>query len=266
MKTVIAGTDFSKSSINACRYAAMLATKLNCKLTLFNLFNAPIFHSNMGMYGYSYGSLKQAGEKKVELLKENLLKEFPMLKISYFVTIGGFKEELENFVSKHRVEAVVMGLEVKDKISKFIYGSHGVDLAGKINAPVIIVPEKYKLQKFSKLILAVDSREKLLQTSLTDLESILSKSKAIVELLSIRTEGEVFKPIIDSVKINGKKLAIETKNAKDLQEGIKKYVNKTADLIVTISRKHSAFYNFFVESDSKKIAFVAKVPVMVIHE
>ncbi|MEI8136012.1 MAG: universal stress protein [Bacteroidota bacterium] len=54
MKTIIAGTDFSASSVNACKYAAFLAQKLNCKLTLLNMFDAPIVHSNVLLSKYSY--------------------------------------------------------------------------------------------------------------------------------------------------------------------------------------------------------------------
>ncbi len=54
MKTIIVGTDFSQSSLNACQYAASLAQKLICKRSLFNLFEAPVIHSNTGKYEVSY--------------------------------------------------------------------------------------------------------------------------------------------------------------------------------------------------------------------
>lgn len=266
MKTIIAGTDFTPSSINACKYAALLAQKLNCKLTIFNMFEAPIIHSNTGLYGISYTSVRKDSQAKTQKLVALLSKLFPKLKIDLFVTSGAFSDELNTFSASHYVEAAVMGLETKTKFSKFIYGSHGVDIAGKIDAPVIIVPENYKTHKLSSVLLAVDNNEKLLKSSLEDFEIFLSKSKSKVHLLHVRTEDEIFEPVVTALKINGKKRNIEVIKAADIQDGIKKYCRQgDIDLIAIISRKHSLFYNLFVESNTKKVAFAAKVPVLSIH-
>ncbi len=267
MRTIIAGTDFSKSSINACRYAALLAQKLNCKLTLFNLFEAPIIHSNMGLYGYSFTGIRKESENKTLKLVKVLQEEFPNLKINHFVTTGSFEMELENFINDHQIAVAVMGLESKHKFSKSIFGSSGTNLIGKINTPVVIVPQSYKQHKIAKVALAVDSSEKLLKTALEDFETITKQLDSKLELIHVRTENELINPAMTSLNINKNKLPILTINAKDLQDGIKKYCTKShPDMIATISKKHSVFYNFFVESDSRKIAFITKAPVLVIHE
>lgn len=267
MKTIIAGTDFTPSSVNACKYAALLAEKLNCKLTLFNMFEAPVIHSNVGLYGFSYASARGNSQVKTRKVVEQLQKLFPNVEINMFVTNGAFKDELEDFVSSHKVEAAVMGLETKTRISKFIYGSHGVNVAGKIDTPVIIVPEKYKKHRLLKVLLAVDNTEKLYKNSLTGFERFLIETGAKVQLLHVRTEDEIMKPVISRIKINKKVMPIEVIKAIDIQEGVKKYCAKdNIDLVAIVSRRHSVFYNFFVESNTKKVAFTAKVPVLAIHE
>ncbi len=267
MKTIIAGTDFTASSINACKYAAFLAQKLNCKLTIFNMFEAPVIHSNIGLYGISYTSQKTQSLDKTEHLIKELKTLFPKININKFITNKGFKFELENFTNSHQVEAAVMGLAAKNRISKFIYGSHGVDIAGKIDCPVIIVPEKYMEHRLAKVLLAVDNNEKLRKSSLYVFENFIKESKTKLAVLHVRTEDEIFNPLIDKLEINTKKLPIEIITAKDLQDGVKKYcVAGNIDLVTIISKTHSPFYNFFNESNAKKVAYVAKVPIMTIHE
>ncbi|MFL5754097.1 MAG: universal stress protein [Bacteroidia bacterium] len=267
MKTIIAGTDFSPSSINACRYAAMLAKKLNCKLTIFNMFEAPVIHSNVGLYGITYNSEKNLSEHKTAKLTKDLQESFPSVKISWFATSGALKAELEEFTEKHQVEAAVMGLEAKNRISKFIYGSHGVNIAGKIDCPVIIVPEKYKKHKLSTVLLAVDNNEKLVKSSLNVFEKFIKQAKAGLTLLHVRTANEIFEPVSNTLTINGKKFPIRLIKANEVQDGIRKYCfTADTDMVTIISKKHSIFYNFFIESNTKKVAFVAKVPVMAIHE
>lgn len=267
MKTVIAGTDFSTSSINACRYAAELAQMSKCKLIIFNLFEAPVIHSNIGLFGFSYGAIKKASQDRTDKLIKQLKREFSKVNISAFATNGDFKNELENFTKAHRVEAAVMGLETKKRISKFIYGSHGINMVGKIDCPVIIVPSGYKIHKLSKVLLAVDNNEKLLKSSLKGFERFIKDTGSKLKLLHVRTDDEIFQPVITSLNINGKKLHIDVIKAKDFQDGVRKCCALgDISLVAIISKKHSIFYNLFSESNTKKIAFVSKLPVMSIHE
>lgn len=267
MKTIIAGTDFSASSINACQYAAMLAQKLGCKLTIFNLFEAPVVHSNVGLYGFSYDSIRKASKEKTGKLISQLNRHFPGLTIEAFTTTGVFKDQLKYFTKEHHVLATVMGLEAKERISKFIFGSHGVSLAGKIECPVIIVPSRYRKHELSKILLAVDNNEKLLKSPLKKFESFVAQTKSKLDIVHVRTPMEIFKPKKSALKFNGKNLTIDVLDSKNLEDGIKKKCAITrSNMIALISKKHSVFYNFFSESNTKRIAFAAKVPVMSIHE
>lgn len=268
MKTIIVGTDFTASSTNACKYAAFLAIKLNCKLTIFNMIESPFVHSNVGLYGLTYTTVKTNSQQKVNKLVNELSKLFPTIEINHFVSIDDFKEELKKFVLSHQVKVVVMGLETKDKISKFIYGSHGVSIAGKIDAPVIIVPQSYKTHQLLKTVLAVDNREKLHQSSLKEFEVFVKEINSELNLLHVKTEDEIFNSQkISSLKINDEDLPIQIISAKDIQDGLKKFsLASNIDLVVIISKKHSIFHNLFSESTTKKIAFISKVPMMSINE
>jgi nucleotide-binding universal stress UspA family protein len=268
MKTIIAGTDFTPSSLNACRYAALLAQRLNCRLTIFNLFEAPVLHSNSGLYGISYASVRKTSETRTLKVIQDLNTDFPSLKINCLTTSGAFVEELENFVGLHQVMAVVLGLEYKTRIAKFIWGSHSVNIAGKINAPVIIVPEKYKEHHFETVVLAVDNLKKLHASSLKNVEKFIKAGKTQVKVIHVRTPEDVIAPEqVTTLKISGSRKDIEVRKSGSVEKGIKKYCEESkTDLVTIISKKHSVFYNLFNESVTKRVAFAAKVPVMAIHE
>lgn len=267
MKTIIAGTDFSPSSENACKYAAMLANKLNCKLTLFNLYEAPLIHTNVGLYGVDISRIRKSHEEDISKLSSELKTKYPTLKISQFVTSGSFSDKLEDLTNSHQIEAVVMGLKVKDRISKYIFGSHGVNLAGKIKSPVIIVPEKYVNHKLSNLVLAVDNSEKLFKPTLRGFEKLIKTAKAEVDILYIRTPDELFNPVLKAVKINQDLINVKIRKAKDINLGIKRHCQESPkDMIAIVSKRHSVLYNMFNESHTQKIAYNSKIPVMAIHE
>ena len=267
MKTIISGTDFTPSALNAGLYAAMLAQKLNCKLTFFNLFDIPVVHSNSGLYFISFTSQKKYNEEKMKKFIKKISDVYPKVHIESLLTTGSFKMEIEDFTSRHKVEAVVMGLASKSKLEKLIYGSHSTDIAGRIKAPVIIVPEKYKKHHLKTILLSVDNNEKLHHSSLNELEQFASDSAAKLKVLWVRTEEELFIPQQQELKINSVVYKVNTIKSKEIEKGIVSYCRKNkADLISILSKKHSALYNLFAESHTKKIAFASKVPVMAIHE
>lgn len=268
MKTIIAGTDFSSSSENACKYAAFLAQKLHCKLMVFNLFQAPVLHSNSGLYGISFVSVKKTSEKNTADVAKRLSKEFPSLKIETLSTTGGFEEQLEGIIARHQIAAVLMGLETKDKISKFIWGTHGISIAGKIKAPVILVPQKYKDHHLETILVAVDNCDKLKGTSLKEIEVLVKSMRIQVKLLHVRTPDEVVNPAKSlSVMVNKQKLEVKVQKSKSIEDGIRFFCrDNEIDMVAIISRKHSVFYNLFKEAITKRVAFSAKVPIMAIHE
>ena len=268
MKLILAGIDFSKSSHNAARYAAQLATKTNCGLLIFHTFDAPVIHSNSGLYFVSYSGLKESSEKKMNKFMATLQSEFPKLKISYFTTSGSFSQEIEVLLSKQNIRFVVMGMAVKDKISKLIYGSHSTDIAGKVNAPVIIVPEKFTSMAMNKLVLAVDNKASIPVRSKKEISSLMDALKARLDIVHVRTENEVISDKQKSeLKIGVNIYPVTTILAKDLQDGLTTYTKENnCNLVLILSREHSFLYNLFNERNTSKIAFSSKVPVLAIHE
>src|SRR6185437_14774128 len=104
MQTIVAGTDFSKSSLNACAYAAMLANKYNCKLVLFNLLDVSWIHANSGLFLLETYRERRKHEHKAKKQLEDLKATFPKVEITTFVNAGLFKKEIKNFTGHHNVK------------------------------------------------------------------------------------------------------------------------------------------------------------------
>jgi len=259
---ILVGIDFTKSSENALNYAIMLAEKSKSSILLFHVFDTPIVHTNSGAYFVEYASLKQNNLARLEEYKKKMQLQHPKIKMDIRTTFTSFKEEVKDLVKHNKVDYVVLGLETKSKISKFIYGTTGVDISGKIDCPVIIVPEKYKEHKLEHSVLAIDNKSKQHAVVLKRHQAFIKSHKCKNVNLHVRTEDEL---LIEKMK--NKDLPVETIEAKDFKTGLAKYTKaNNIDLVTLISHSHSFLYNMFSETNTKTIAFQSKVPVMSIHD
>lgn len=262
-KTILVGIDYSKSSDNALEYAALLAGKGKTDLMLFHIYEVPVVHTNSGLFFISYKALKDVNIKRLEDYKKKLEDKHRGLNVKIFTMGTSFNIEIEELLRKHAIQYIVMGLESKSRISKFIYGSHGTSIAGKVRCPVIIVPEKYKNHNTNKAVLAVDNPKTINYEVMKKLKDFSSLFGVNYNSVHIKTPFE-----FNFEKTSGsKKLQLEVIESTEFANGISRYAkNYNKDLIIIVSRSHSAIYDLFKESNTKTIAFKSKIPVMSIHE
>lgn len=265
--TILVGIDYTKSSENALYYALMLAKKKAAKVVLLHVFDFPIVHTYSGLYTLDYKSLKENDLSKLEQVKKLALKKHPGADVEIISTSESVKTFVKELVDKKKIDYVVLGLETKTKISKFIYGTTGVDLASKIDCPVIIVPESYKVHKLKHALITVDNKHNIKKRSVEKVKKFAKRYECSQEIIHIKTEDEFLMIYERNPKKDNEKWNVKTIEAKSFGDGINKYTKiKNTDLIVLFSHSHSAFYNFFNETNTKLIAFQSKTPVMSIHE
>jgi len=263
---IIVGIDYTKSSVNALNYAKLLAYHSNCDLVLFHLYESPVLYTNSGLYMMSYQSVKKQNIEKMNLFAKKHLDE----KINYttITTSGAFKDEVNNLTKSNNIHSIVLGLESKTKINRFIFGSTTTDIAGKIDCPVIIVPESYKKHAVGNAIIAFDNSELPDAKCLHKIKNYINTTQSKINVYHIKTPNELITSKNENFKLdNTLAYKIQTKKSKSLVEGITSVVKlNKAQAIINIARKHSFVYRFFNESHTKEIAFASKIPVVVIHE
>lgn len=266
-KTILVGIDYTKSSDNALNYATLLAKRNKASIMLFHIYETPVIHTYSGAYFISYKEMQGFNMARLNKYKQKVEEKHPGVKFETFSTYKSFKAGVSDLIKSRKVHYVVLGLESKSKFSKFIYGTTGLEVAGKISCPVIIVPERYKDHRLNKMVLAIDN-QKTLETKLMQKVKDFSKNfKADLSALHVKTENEfMLIPHKKSENAN-KKWKVNTVEAKDFETGLFAYVKSNkVDLITLISHSHSLMYNLFNESNTKQIAFKTKVPIMSIHD
>ncbi|MBS1650834.1 MAG: universal stress protein [Bacteroidetes bacterium] len=266
-KKIIVGIDFTKSSENALKYAITLAKHSNSELLLFHLYGSPVALTNSGLYYMNYDNSKPETDKKLQKFAEKIIKSDTSILFKISSSSGLFKTEIEKLIKKNNVHSVVLGLGSKSKINRFIYGSHVTDIAGKINCPVIIVPESYKIHSLGLTLIASDNMQQINNKCIGQIKDFINSTQSKIKVVHLKTPNELIQNKPERLVFGDIKVPLITKKSINIVEGITKSVRQfKANTVLCIYRRHSFIYRFFNDSTTKEIAFSSKVPVVIIHE
>ena len=112
MKTILAPTDFSASSINAVNYAADLASAVNAQLVLFNAVRFPIAISKLSLPDSVMDEIIDMGNNDLEELVNKVKNRTnEKIAISSEVMFGTVEQQIELMSARKRPLAIVMGLK-----------------------------------------------------------------------------------------------------------------------------------------------------------
>jgi len=261
MKTILVGIDFTKSSINSLNYAIKVAEQSHSKILLFHALTAPMIHSKSGLFFIAVDTIKKNTEQKMQELQAQLSAKHKNVKFEIEITYDGIRNKVETLSKTHKISLVVLGLEVKNKLFKFLNGTTSINLIGKINCPIITVPLIYKNHHIHKMIIALDLKNPIGLKISNHIYSIIKALKVESEFVHIKTNDEE-----NSKRLKYKHLNIIEFNANNFESGIKRYArNSKTDLILIISHNYSSLHTLFKISDSQKTVLNSSIPIISIH-
>ena len=262
MKTILVGVDFTKSSEHTINYAVALAKQSESKLLLFHGLMAPVVHTTSGMVFVEGETELKDSEKRMKTLQQELQKNNPTIKVDYELTYDNIRERVKKLASKNKISLAVLGIESKSAFAKFIGGTTSADIAGKIDCPIITIPERFKFDGLKKVIVSIDNKETVSSGLSKRIHSLLKSLGAVPEFVHVVTEDE-----LHLHEKNKHPFPITNIESKDFNTGISNYAKKTnADAILLISHNYSLFHSLFIESNSKRLILSSKTPVISIHK
>lgn len=274
MKTILATTDFTKSSAGAVKYAAALAAETGSKLVLIHATYIPVVADTFFDTGSMVEELEKADHKSMESLVSKLKSEYgKALKMEYKIEIGFSMEIIKKAIKKNDVDLVVMGITHSDAFSKALFGSTSTTLAGSMLCPVLIVPEGAVYRPWRKLAFAFDEKNLPTGKGLKMLSGLTGFYRSAVHFINVMTnpytefDASPLKPVLksfnqDAVRIHFLK-NVKNKTEEIIQDWVSRY---KANVLVMVAREHNLLWSLFNERMTKKMAFKTKVPLLVISE
>jgi len=272
MKTILAPTDFSTSSINAVNYAADLALSIKAKLVLFHAIPFPIAVSEISVPGDFIDDMMEVGQRDMDELHEKIqLRTKNRISVTTDIKIGTVEQEIENISAIERPLAIVMGIRSGKSLERALMGSSIFHIMNHVGFPTIIVPENVQFTEINTIGMACDFKkvdEKLPFETITEWLSLFRPN---LEIINIGKRDNDFKAdqVTESISLQTRLGAFAPRfhflRSDNIAEELNKFITThPLDLLMVFPRKHGIF-NLFHKKKSKFIINHSRVPILSIR-
>ena len=274
MKNILVPTDFSKSAGNALDYAIEIAKLTGSSIILFHAYQLPLETSEIPITPSIEGIEKQI-LKKLEKSKRHIIKNGIGIKVRSEYKCGFPVEEINLCAEKNKVDLIVMGLHGAGFLKEKLIGSVATVLIKSSKCPVMVINQNVKFKALKKIVFAFDYTEIKNKTVLSPVIDFANLFKSHIFIFNVvKSQLQAVSSI--SKAVDGMKLAHALGNAEhsfhyseneDIIDGINQFVlDNKIDLVVMVPHQHSPLHNLFNPSQTKKMAFHTRIPLLTLSE
>ncbi len=275
MKQIVVATDFSKLSSGAVQYAAQLAKFSKSSLVLLHVYSVPVVMSEASVGMPSLEEVEKDCIKRlkrsVTLLKTKFGARFP---VSYECRCGFALEEISGYLKEHKPFLLVAGLQGSGYINDHLIGSITTQLIKKAACPVLTIGKNETYSHPKKIVLAYDLKDIENKSIFDPLKELITAFKSKVLILNVFKTGHAIPSISEAAAgIEVDRLLGEVKHSfhyvqnNDVVEALNEFVEKQkANMVVMLPRKHSLLSSIMSGSQTKRMAYHSKVPLLSLHD
>ncbi|WP_018616615.1 universal stress protein [Segetibacter koreensis] len=191
MKTTVAPTDFSTTSLNAVNYAADMASVIGTSLSLIHICRFPVAISEVPVSEYSMTELITDAEKQMFLLKDKIaFRTGERIKIMTEIREGEIISELDAYCPSVSTYAVVMGSERTGAIERTLFGGITIAAMRKLKWSLIVVPPEAKFAGIKRIGLACDFKNVVDTIPIKEIRSLVKELHPAFHVLHVSAEKE----------------------------------------------------------------------------
>lgn len=273
IKRILLPTDFSETSKDALDYGIKLASKLNARVVLMNVFYMPIT-SEGTVLSFARGFMKEYEQEIIDKLKD-LNRFFPLLnelEVDYAVKSGYVEFEIMKAIEFHNIDLLVMGTTGGNAFKDF-FGSSTSYLIHKVACPVISVPRGIIYSDIEKILLAIDFQSLHNKSVISSICSFAAHNNADLDILNVvknekdaEKNKEAFQKA-DTYLNNGVTTNLHFKIADDVEEGILDFLNRQQyGMLAMIPEKHNLLEDLIHKSLTHEMILHTRLPLLTMHE
>jgi len=272
MKTIIATTDFTPTSLNAVDYAADMALALKGRLILLNVVEIPMAASEVTVTENYFEEMTDLAGQDLENLRSGLeARTEGKLDISSRVLLGTVAAQIKEVSDDYQPFAIVMGKKTGNSMERILLGSSTLTSVKHNPFPILIVPERVRFQGIHKVALACDLQnvtDTIPFKLLNDWISVFNPTLEIVHLSKREQDFnslDATESVVLEKHLSKFKPTFHFMVGDKLAERLNLYaLEKQLDLLIIIPKKHG-FLALFDKKHSGDIIVHNNTAILAIH-
>jgi nucleotide-binding universal stress UspA family protein len=270
-KHILIPTDFSDSSKNALKHAAVIANKLGARITLLHVIDPPFnFPTNVeGVIDY----LKENAEQHLNDMVKLTEKAYPdkTFPVKSQIRIGKPISQIIEAISDLNIDLVVIGSGMDNPARKVLFGSVSTDVILRSPKPVLAVPSHVTAIDFSRILFATNFRDGDLK-NLRELGDFASLFNASIHVLHVAEKDSLetdikyrgFKELVEEKDVCDD-IHFEIKTASDAFSGISDYVMSGKISMMVMNRYRKSIVGLLTDKNyAKRLSIYTTIPLLVL--
>jgi nucleotide-binding universal stress UspA family protein len=275
MKKILCLTDFSANSLNAIKYANILAKNFSSTLIFMHTYKLHVNDEEKKNLrpSLTYYSDTESRNKLSELCM-NFTKEDRYTKVNYefLVKEGKVTQHLNEIIVNNNIDLLVLSAEGEPRPEDAYYGNILEEILQSLKCPVIVVPIRFQSHKnIENIIYAYDiENEKSLEKEAVDFAKLFNAKLEILSFVTRENEDHIEKLYskYNHIKSNCgyDKLNFTIQTSSDIKETMEEFIaGKPFDLITLENHQTNTHKQLNDPGFIQNFVFVSKIPVLIIY-
>ncbi len=279
MKKILIPTDFSGNAMKAAQYAAEIAEKTGAAIFLLHVIE-PISGNSREPYLLQerlQEEFANNGLRELDILQQSIAQMYPAVKTETALANGTVITSVLEFAGSNQVDLIVMGTKGATGLKEFFMGSVAAGTIGRTKIPVLAVPDEYVYEVPDSILFVTNHFEENtgLLNKIVDMANLFSAGIQVVVFVDTDS-AEATDYIYNARQLNhyldflgktypGISFKGELLEGSEFEETIQQYGTKNeVDMIAMITYPKSFWERLMKKSETKKMAFHSKIPVLAI--
>lgn len=273
IKRVLVPTDLTDKSLHVLDYAIDLAKFSGAELLLLHAYHIPTVVTDVTVIMPSITEVEEGLQEEMNVLaKRCSLVLGGQDRVKTLVVPGFARDEIKNTAKSESIDLVVMGVLGEGFLDEHFFSSNTVTIMKEAETLVLSIPKGCKFTPVKHLALASDfSALKEDNQSLQRFLDLIKLFEAHVYLVHIGVNDAVPNGVeaaqglkLDAL-LDGVPHTFHYYNHGDVVQGINEFTGMYhVDMVAMMPHKHGFFDTLLHGSNTRKMAFHGKVPLLVL--
>jgi nucleotide-binding universal stress UspA family protein len=276
MKRILLPTDFSKNSLNAMRYATAVFKNFEVEFFVLNIQKTSDYTTSDLMSRSSGSTVHSAilddNKKRLNKFIELFSKENVGERHTFhgLVDFDVLTDAIQQAVASKKIELIIMGTNGATGAKEALFGSNTLNVMRKVACSLITVPEGYAFKNIRDVLFTLNYQD-VSTSSIFSLIEILKLTNARLKILDIKEEN--VDVTASETEASLKSLFGELPYEYFLLTGIPAPIAINAfeqlfpvDIHALIVEQKSFLDRFVFGSETSKISYSSRVPLLIMHQ